>query len=557
MINAVAIKNFCTLLASFLPLKVILLAGSDGVPRYFRFFIPEGADKLPWIIGLTIAAIAFFILALIMERVARQLAAAGSWDVLRGANEMAVTSQQREEAGTYFSQFSEIAANSLVLIIALTLLAIVNLAVFVSLTGLMILQYLFTAMVLAFGNPYQPGRVLAMLQDKLRNYLNLLTSINFLLCFFVLLTPFLTGVGGNLILAILSILLMNQANGAVTGIVKSSHKLWRKKPQINPLVFRHEHNHQVERPITRELRQVFAPTSRTHEAQKRLESIGLKCQRLHSVWQDPPFRSAYCFHLQAEIENDSGEAVERHFQQQAFPTPQLKLLEQEEFLFEQLSRPAVNAPEIVARYSDGPFECQICDYGSGQTIDAAKWKEIAPDLFEQLWHLRLPGELVAAFRTSHPALEARLMPELLKRAEVALDTANDCRLYRNFLSALPELQSQLSQVPLCLHNPDLKAPNIALQDNEEILIMTWGRWTLTPMGAHLPPASDDNWLQRMADIANDRREDNKTALSAHHLKLVKQCSELVTLIKQERFTAALEKMQTILECEPVNDLAAS
>jgi len=557
MINAVAIKNFCTLLASFLPLKVILLAGSDGVPRYFSFFIPEGADKMPWIIGITITAVTFFILTLIMEALAQRLAKAGSFDVLRGANEMAVTSQQREEAGTYFSQFSEIAANGMILIVALTLLAIVNLAVFVSLTGLMIMEYLFTTTVLAFGNPYRPGRVLAMVQEKFWNYLNLLRSINFLICFLVLLTPFLTGEGGNLILAILALLLMNQASSAVADMAKSSYKLWRKKPKIDPLVFRDEHNHFVERPVTRELRQVFSPGIRSQNAQQRLESVGFRCQRLYSAWQDPPFRDAYCFHLHAETEHKSGKLVEQHFQQQVFPIRQLKLLEHEEFLFSHLSRQAVNAPEIFARYSDGPFECQICAYGNGQSIKSAKWKQIAPDLYEQLWRLQLPEDLVAAFRTSHPTLEARLMPELLQRVEIALETAKDNRLYRDFIAALPELQEQIGRVPLCLHNPDLKAPNIVLQDNDKALIMTWVRWSLAPMGANLPPSSDRRWLEAMAQTANRRQRGKRPRFRPSHLELVNQCSELELLIKKERFNAALRTMNEILESEPLNQLAGS
>lgn len=544
LIQAITIKNFANLLASFLPLKVILLAGSDGVPRYFRFFIPEGADKIPWIIGLTAAAVAFFILGLVMEAIARRLAAAGSFEVLRGANELAVSSQHREEIGGYFSQFSEVAASVLVLAISLTLLAIVNLPVFFALLGLMLIEYMVTVGILAFGNPYDPGRVLQTLKDKPRNYLAFFSSINFLACFFVLLTPFLTGVGGNLILAILAILLMGQANGAVNGIIRPSLKLWRKRPGIDPLVFREQQSGSAEHPTLRDLRQVFDPQERVTLPVRQLALAGEKGRQLESEWLDPGVRGVYRFHL--KLHRDEGDEDIRHFQQQAFAPRQLALLEHEEFLFEKLKRSAVRAPAVLARYPDGPFECQICEYGIGRALTADEFKPLASSLLGELWALSLPEDLQRAYRTSHPALEARLAPEFLERLAVSLDNAADTKTFEAFVDALPRIQDRLGVVPLYLHNPDLSASGLTLTEDGSPLVMSWIRWSLKPMGTYLPAEGDERSEELLAEACKARQIE-PADLSVDHLKLVHQCNHLVSAIDREHFRAALRCIDKVLD----------
>ena len=50
-------------LALMLPLKVIIMLGSDGVPSYFRFFMTE-ETRDAWMLGLVCAALGMFLLYL-------------------------------------------------------------------------------------------------------------------------------------------------------------------------------------------------------------------------------------------------------------------------------------------------------------------------------------------------------------------------------------------------------------------------------------------------------------------------------------------------------------
>src|SRR5690554_3257621 len=112
--------RFVQVLTTFLPLKVILLAGSDGIPAYFRFFI-EPNLKNQWIVILAFGAVGFYILSLFLERCIRWLSEAGSLEVLQGANEIAVSSRSQTEASSYYAKFGGVLADALVVVIAMGL----------------------------------------------------------------------------------------------------------------------------------------------------------------------------------------------------------------------------------------------------------------------------------------------------------------------------------------------------------------------------------------------------------------------------------------------------
>jgi hypothetical protein len=119
LIVAATVSQLSSILASFLPLKAILLAASPTVPRYFPFVAEQ--DRELWIVVFAAAAIAAYLLTLALDALSRKLAEIGSLDVLEGANDLAIMYDQRTQARTHYDRICGIAGN---LLLALTLLAI-------------------------------------------------------------------------------------------------------------------------------------------------------------------------------------------------------------------------------------------------------------------------------------------------------------------------------------------------------------------------------------------------------------------------------------------------
>ncbi|MCC5859608.1 MAG: hypothetical protein JJT90_15730 [Ectothiorhodospiraceae bacterium] len=541
LVLAITTGRFANLLAFFLPLKVILLAGSPGVPRYFQFFI-EPDEKMGWIIGLSLGAVGFYLLSLLMNSAGRALSQAGSEDVLQDANEIAATSRQREEARGYYASFSGISANGLIVLIGSAVLALINPLLLAVLGGLVVLQYLFSAHVIGSGDPLQPSPTMRMIRRNLGGYLNIFFSINFLAGFFVLLTPYLLGEGGNLLLALLSLLIMRQGLGAISSAVSVTTGLWRSKDQVNPMVFRHHQVQRRERLVTRNLRQVFARPDRETSARVQLTRAAVDVAGLRSEWRDSPVRGAYTFRLR--VNGDSGDEV--FFQQQVFPRVSLHLLEHEEFLFTLLPRETLKAPRVLARFEEGPFGCQICEYGQGEPLDEDAWKALLPELLQDHWSICPPAELVDAYRVTHPLLQERLKPAYLERLTVALNTPEDESLYAAFLERLPELNRVLAEMPLYLNNPDLSNTTVTATGDGRPLIMHWGRWSLEPVGFSLPRNADAESMQHVLDAVRRARELAPEQLTWPKVELVNQCATLEKNLSKARYEKGLKAVEAIL-----------
>ncbi len=542
LICSITISRFSGLLAFFLPLKVILLAGSDGVPRYFRFFIDPDL-RMEWIIGLSAAAVGFYVVSLIMESASKKLAEMGSLDVLQGANELAVASRQREEARSYYRRFSGIAANLTLVVVALLLLGWLQPGLTLVLLALILGQYLFTSAAVYYGNALDPGPMLRMIRGNLSGYLKIFASVNFLAGFFALLVPFLLGTGGNLLLAILAILLLRQALGALSRMATVTTELSKSRKVIDPLVFRERQIEKVERPVVRNLREVFAKPVREAAAMRALKSAGVEIASLRSEWEDSSIGSVYAFHLKIERVDDG---KQHSLQQQVFSRSRLHLLEHEAYLFEHVPRSALSAPEMLVRFVEGPFECQIVDYGVGEPCSAEEWKDLVGDLFGRMWAFEPPVELLHAFNTSRPTLEGRLSLDYLQRLELALDSPELVDAYETFLERLPRIRDVLSRIPLCIHNPDMGRARVILDHSGQPLVMTWGRWSIEPIGVALPDGLDEAATDQILEEVAGARNLKPGELTSEHLMLAFEFRALERDIAASKYCSALKRIQTIL-----------
>ena len=552
LVLSITSGKIASLLAFFLPLKVILLAGSDGVPRYFRFFI-EPADKMPWIIGLSAAAVGFYALSLIATAVSKRLAEAGSSEVLQGANEIAVASKQREEAQGYYRRFSGISANILLMMLTFGILGWINPPLLTLIVVLVLAEALFTGGVLAYGNPLSPGATQRMIRRNLDGYLTIFSSVNFLSGFFVILIPFLIGAGGNLLVAILSILLLRQGLGAVGDAVAATTNLWNRRAMVDPMVFRSRQIQKREKLVTRNLREVFGKKAREVRARSELVAAGHEVESINSEWRDSTIKGVYTFHLRLRMLESEKKA--EHFQQQVFPRGQLHLLEHEEYLFKHISRVALHAPEVRARYSDGPFACQICEYGQGKAVDGDRWKGIDSELMTHMWAFKPPKSLIRAFNTSRPTLEGRLTPGYLERLDVALDRAAEQVVYDELLQKLSGIQAVLAAIPVYIYNPDMIRANVAMKADGTPQVMTWGRWAIEPIGAALPKSMQGKVLDSVVATIRERRSLGEEQLQPNHVRLASDCREFEREIAKGRYNRAIVSMRRVLKNPLVQELS--
>lgn len=546
VIFTTTLEQVTSLLAMLLPLKVILLAGSEGVPRYFAFFI-DPAEKGNWIIILSVATVAMFTASSIFETISRRLSQSVSGEVLETANEITVIANQEQKASSYYSRFCSIVSCAIFFVLSLAVLWFINKALLLFITAAIFIEVIFTSTIVMGDDTVNPGRLKNFIVDKVASYLGTLKVVNFLTGFFVILYPYLLGVDYNILFAIISMVLLRQSLNMLGSLISDGVALSKAKHRVNTLVFRHYQLENKERSLSVVLRDLFPNHRRERMAAQHIDVPKDSNDALvSSLWVDSSVPSAKTFKVSLD---DRSASLPHYFQQQVFPPNAVSRLNNEMFLFEHVSRSRLKAPEVVSRFAEEPFECVFYQCGNGEVVSSNEWRECEIELLTNLWSCQPPRSLVEAYSVSHPMLHKKIKDELVSRVEVAIDTEKEERLLSNFKELMPDLLRYLSRFPVYIFNPDLKPGNVMMSaDGSDFLVMTWTRWKILPLGAAFPGRYEGKQLGEVLEKIREKRRDVTDAFSIDDMSCANLCYELEKAIRGERYKAALKSMQKLIEC---------
>lgn len=109
------------LVAFLLPLKVVILLGADGLPRYYPPAL-AGLGRETLIIWLSGASVAFYGLNLLAEKVVGIAANRGAIRLLASTGKMILFEDQNEIAGSAYKQFTSSLAGSVFVFLAILIL---------------------------------------------------------------------------------------------------------------------------------------------------------------------------------------------------------------------------------------------------------------------------------------------------------------------------------------------------------------------------------------------------------------------------------------------------
>lgn len=530
------IARVTRMLAFLLPLKVILLAGSNGVPRYFGFFISPDL-KSEWIVALSAAAVVSYALTLFLEAHAKRLSERGGADLLAASGVMSVVAGQREQMQGFYARVTGIAAAMLFAIVALATLVALDPMLAFFLGGLLCVFYLLTAWVLHEVTPLKRTRISNFITEDLGSYLGVLSSVAFLSSFLVILYPFIAGTNGSILFAIVAFVLVRQLLAALSSSVRNIVSLARQKPLIDALVFP-DHRFQIsERRGHRTLRELFGREDRERLFAAELGDLARPGQRLRVEWRDPLLRGAADFAVTLE----GAEAPARHFRARVFP-PQLRhMVENEELLFSHVAREAVWAPPLVGRFVHGEHECLVWDAGTGRAPAGTQWRAVEADVLANLWSYEPPPGLLKIYASSHNFLHQRLTDEFVGRIDIGIDTDAQAAALKRLRDALPAIRDTLAALPLRLVNPDFWRETAVATPEGGFNVLGWERWSLEPIGgegAIKLPAEDR--LAAILDLARTRRPAAiPDVVNIQHLLLARRCALLEQAILRGTMKAAL------------------
>ena len=186
LIASAVVEKVSNLLAFVLPLKIVLLASSDGVPGYFSGFIsPE--SKIAWVVGLSVAALFFYVLGFGLNILANHLAKVGGGEVVSLANDISLASSQAEKVNNYYATCCSVLSSSIFGLFGLIAIGILNQFLFLTILASFLFSFGLSSLVFRAGRRGSVSWVVSLMEGDLSGYLNLWTYGVFIFGFLVVL----------------------------------------------------------------------------------------------------------------------------------------------------------------------------------------------------------------------------------------------------------------------------------------------------------------------------------------------------------------------------------
>ncbi|MBB3192205.1 hypothetical protein [Halomonas cerina] len=526
------VSQLSSLLASFLPLKVVILLGSDGVPRYFpASFAAMDRDVL--IAGLSAATLGFFLAHLLAERLIGWITALGTSRLLAKSHKMVLFENQDQVAAGGYQRYSRALAGGVFIGLSLSGLGWFYPEVTLVIMGYAVLAFL----VLWFLHRHSPT-VRERLETKLSNLLNIVAGVGFFVAFGYLVSDFILGQAPGVIIAIVTLILSRQMMTRATGLVADLAALRQQRVKLDALFFHGKVLLSDTVQHERSIWPLLQPHVRDSWIRAVLEELaddveeGVVCQ-WHQTGQ--PNVAAL------RVETDS-----RRYLVKVFEKNRSSLALHEATLMGE-SVTGLPAPRFVGATQVQKFHCLLYELPAGRPPELGEVKPQVQFLRRQLLGIDPPSPLCHRYQRSRPMLWQRLNAGLLERLHMAVTSDEQRVELDSLVENLSRLGAMLQALPLVIHQPGLSQDTLWVTDEASPMALDWGRWSLEPLGAGWPEGAKGlAYLESaIAETAETRPALHRVAieeaeLSALAFALERECN-------RQRYVQALELVPALVE----------
>lgn len=526
--------------AFFLPLKVLLIAGSEGVPVYAAAFItPE--TKSQWVVGLAAMAVVLYVVKVVLDRVGVILAERGARDLEEAANGIAVMPNQSQLTRDTFRDLLRFAASVLFVIVVLLLGLFAEPLVF-AVVALLLLVLMWVFLSLAGTATPDQNSFGKHIRDNPSLYINIGSTTVFLSAFFMLLWPFLRGDFSNLLIAILSIIMLRQMLASAEMGVREGLRLVRSRERVSALVLADAQYERGQLPSSRGHDSLTSEYVRDSLLVPMLQDVGIAADSPRPVRVDSPVPELGMFEV---LEGDAS----RHgrWLLHLLPRSASQRFANENALFGSVPRERLGAPHRFASLEAGLFASQLLEYGLRMDPNAPDTRAAMWALLLASWEVEPPRALVDRTRRSVPLLHERFGRRRVDAVYAAVRTAEERQRLDGFVDGLPGFRAQLRAMPLHVANPELGTATMFRTSDGRVLCHSWGRWALEPVGTRLTSEVTDSELGQGLEILRRFRGVKASGLTREHLRLANLSLALDRDLKTFQYRRALRRIAELRE----------
>lgn len=528
------VAQLSTVLSSFLPLKVIILLGSEGMPRYFPASF-QTVDRDILVVLLSAATVGFFLLALLANKLIDLATARASEALLEKSQKLTLFENQDQVAVNGYQKYSSALSGLVFVCLALTGVGVFYLSMSLLLLGYCASIFIFFVLMARFSQAFN-----YYLENNLSSFVSLTSNIGFFVAFAFLVVEFVLWTPPGFIVAIVSLLLSRQIFSRISSFVNGVFWLNKQKQKLDVLFFhgkklipesnstKHKNIWSHLKPEVRE-KWLLSLLSNVDSSLSVSKTLVVKW--LNSSQQNIP-------HLRVTVRGEN-----KIFLIKLYEKNRTALAKHEASLL--LAPPAgLPAPRLTYVTDLENLACHIYKLHVG-TLLAKKNNNNAVAVIRNNLALITPSAgLKNRFLRSRPLLTDRLTVSLLDRVRVAVSDELQQRVVEQLIVKLPELKLKLDSLPLVIYNPSMASGIWHEIKTDAYLVVSWEKWTLEPLGAGVPPVRIEKFLDFIAQHGGD----NNCLYNAdpNSVRLAAEVFVLERLINNQQLSLALSKIKKIL-----------
>lgn len=525
-------------MAFMLPLKVILLVASKGVPWYIApFATAETKDRFVIILGTT--AIASYGIYHLCNWAVKQTVASGARRVLAKAQKLHLFNNQEEVAEQGYQRFVSCVGSGVIAVLGFGAGVAFNPAVFGPLIGVIVLEYLLVAGLLRLDSGVS-RKLAAAFEGNLSTSVGVLSSLNFLIAFALLLVQFLQAEQLSVIIAILSILLVRQVLQRCTTCVQNLAYLSKNRLRLTTLFYTSVQY----LPPSDKHHDAFLESLRPRTRNRWLttglaEVLGTGVAGLESRWIDSG--SPGVAHLAVTA------AEGRWFVKYYSHRHSLRAAHEAQ-LFTSHPDDLPGAPRFLGEGFVGGNRLLVFEVSAMQPLEPERWKLMAVERLLAVWSLAPDPELVSAYRRTHSTLVERLDAGDVGHVEVAAETEAEQAVLATFRAQWPAIRDTVASLPLVIRNPALTGlPNWVGDAEDAPYCLSWNNWSIEPVGCE-PLLLKVN-EEKLAEVLEEWHAADafERSITAADLRLVARLAVLEQALRKKNLRHALDTLVALVE----------
>lgn len=530
---AFTIASQLLLLVGFLlPLKVVLLLGSETIPHYFPAFMAEfGRERL--IALLSVASVLFYFSHLACDTLVARFSEQGAELLAQRTRKMPIFERQDEIASKGYMRFSQALAG-----ICFTGVCLLGMLFFYAKLALVIGGYfvlfaLFSILLCACSDAVRRA-----LSDGLGSLPKFMGSLGFLVAFSFIVADYLFIEPAGVLVAVISLILSRQLFNKSANVLKDIAELFQQQGMLRALYF-HAHAFRPEKKTSGFIG-IAGLDARTKWMRESLDALmSIRPDSLSSRWVSLDAPDLLCF--VADVVTLEG--VNKQILFKVFdPRRRSQAAHEASLLAQQKDLPS--APLLGATIVEG-MSCHLFDVTHLERLapddDTGRMK--VDELQSRMLATIPVPVLVSSYLRSRPRMTGRLDATSIDYLCRLYEGQHDLAPLIRFKACLPDIAQMISTFPLAIHLPNIRHNMIWTDLNGCPVLLHWGRWELESLGFKWP--GDAAAIAALLATLKRKRTDI-SELSVHQVRLATLCSRYEELFRKGEYDKALGLVPLIL-----------